>query len=382
MTSRRSAGKSGWPDMMRMHRPLRVWVDLENSPHALFFEPVIRELRRLGHEVVITARDFCNTVPLAYAKGLPVHVVGRGWDRTRNRVLKRYLNRMRTWQLCRFARARGFDVAASHTSRTQADAARALGIATWTAVDYEHCDLRWFRQVQCLMIPRVLSVEAMERAGIPRGVVRQYDGLKEDVYLAEFKPSGNARQHLGVPDDRILVTFRPFSENAHYGDDGARAIEQRLLDRLGTQDGVRVVVLPRTDVQRRRLATMARANRAVQLSPGIFDGPALIHASDLVVTGGGTMLREAAALEVPAVSYFTGRLGAVDAWLARAGKVRLLQTVADAGEFPPVRRRDPAWPKANTAPLRQVVRAICETALGRVAVEESDTNAVLAGQYS
>jgi hypothetical protein len=60
--------------------------------------------------------------------------------------------------------------------------------------------------------------------------------------------------------------------------------------------------------------------------------------------------------------------------------VKLLQTVADAGRLPPARRRDPAWPKPNGAPLRQVVRAICETALGRVAEEASDPNAVGAGQ--
>ena len=94
------------------------------------------------------------------------------------------------------------------------------------------------------------------------------------------------------------------------------------------------------------------------------------------------MLREAAVLEVPAVSYFTGRLGAVDAWLARAGKVRLLQSVADAERLPPARRRDPSWPKPNEVPLRQVVRAICETAVGGVAEEESDTSAVRAGRSS
>jgi predicted glycosyltransferase len=367
---------------MDIRRPLTVWIDLENSPHALFFEPVIRKLRGLGHEVVVTAREFCNTVALARARGLPVRVVGRGWDRSRNRWLKRCLNRMRTRQLQQFARGRHVDVAASHTSRTQADAAVALGIPTWTAVDYEHSDLRWFRHVQCLMTPRVLAVECLEKAGIPRRVVRRYDGLKEDVYLAGFRPLGNVRRGLGIPDDGILVTFRPFSESAHYGNDAAYAIERRLVQRLSSQEGVRIVVLPRTDAQRRRLASMTRGNGAVQICQSTLDGPAVMHASDLVVTGGGTMLREAAVLGVPAISYFTGSLGAVDAFLVRSGQLTLVRSTADAEDLPLLGRRHPTRPRANRAPLRQVVHAICETARGRVAGEEASPEAALSQQCS
>ena len=60
--------------------------------------------------------------------------------------------------------------------------------------------------------------------------------------------------------------------------------------------------------------------RALQIAQDILDGPSLIHESDLVVSGGGTMVREAAVLGVPAVSCFEGRLGAVDQYLAQLGK--------------------------------------------------------------
>ena len=29
-----------------MSRRLRIWIDLSNTPHVLFFEPIIRELER------------------------------------------------------------------------------------------------------------------------------------------------------------------------------------------------------------------------------------------------------------------------------------------------------------------------------------------------
>ena len=49
-------------------RPLRIWIDLDNTPHVLFFEPIVRELRDLGHRVVITGRRFKDTVPVARSR--------------------------------------------------------------------------------------------------------------------------------------------------------------------------------------------------------------------------------------------------------------------------------------------------------------------------
>jgi hypothetical protein len=43
-------------------RRLRIWIDLSNTPHVLFFEPIIRELEALGHVVAVTSRRFANTL--------------------------------------------------------------------------------------------------------------------------------------------------------------------------------------------------------------------------------------------------------------------------------------------------------------------------------
>ena len=43
---------------------MRVWIDLTNSPHVLVMRPVIRALERRGAEVLVTARDFAQTLGL------------------------------------------------------------------------------------------------------------------------------------------------------------------------------------------------------------------------------------------------------------------------------------------------------------------------------
>jgi hypothetical protein len=45
---------------------------------------------------------------------------------------------------------------------------------------------------------------------------------------------------------------------------------------------------------------------------------------DAVISAGGTMLREAAYLGVPAYSIFQSRIGGVDRWLERVGRIKVL----------------------------------------------------------
>ena len=53
-----------------------VWIDLANSPHVLFFTPIIDELRRRGVRTVATARDFAETRRLCVRFGIDAEVIG------------------------------------------------------------------------------------------------------------------------------------------------------------------------------------------------------------------------------------------------------------------------------------------------------------------
>ena len=338
---------------------LKIWIDIENSPHVLFFEPVIRELQNLGHTVVITTRHFCNTIALVRAKGLTAKTIGAGYDRGRAELLKQSFWFFRMMQLGQFALARRFDVAVSHGSRTQAVAARCLGIPTFAATDYEHADLRAFRSANCFMIPDVVPATAFVSAGISADAIRRYEGLKEDVYLADFRPSVDIRTALGISRNQILVTFRPASDNAHYLNQSQSSLQYLLLYRLLSMTGVHVLLLPRTERQRKMFATQYSKRSNLQIASDILDGPSLIYESDLVVSGGGTMVREAAVLGVPAVSCFEGRLGAVDEYLVRAGKLVVIRNQNDLCEVKPIKRIHRPPQTSNTRPLAAIVEGIC-----------------------
>jgi predicted glycosyltransferase len=55
--------------------------------------------------------------------------------------------------------------------------------------------------------------------------------------------------------------------------------------------------------------------------------------SDAVLSGGGTMAREAAIIGTPAYSLFAGKPGAVDAALERDGKLTILRKIEEVRDL-------------------------------------------------
>lgn len=107
------------------------------------------------------------------------------------------------------------------------------------------------------------------------------------------------------------------------------------------------------------------ADGRIILPDRALNGLDLIWHSDLVVSGGGTMNREAAALGVPVYSIFRGRIGAVDRYLAQQGRLTLLESAGDVRTKirieKRVKPRDASF--AGRTALQQIVDAIEEVAV-------------------
>ena len=91
---------------------MRVWIDITNSPHVLFFRPLIRILRERGHEVEVTAREYAQTLELLVLHGIDATVVGAHGGASALGKARAETGRLHA--LHGFARSRGFDVALTH----------------------------------------------------------------------------------------------------------------------------------------------------------------------------------------------------------------------------------------------------------------------------
>jgi predicted glycosyltransferase len=312
----------------------RIWIDLANSPHVPFFRALVPEFGARGYEVVVTARAFAQTVELAKSAGLDAVVIGAHGGRGLAGKAGNLFGRATA--LRRWARGRGITLAVSHNSYTQVVAARALGLKTVTLMDYEHQPANHlaFRLATRVIVPRAFPAAALRRFGARAHQVQHYDGTKEDVYLADFTPDPTFAAQLGalgIDLDAVLVVVRPPARDALYHR-FENELFDGLLNRLQAHAGVQVLMLARNDAQRALYAARAAANFIMPRAA--LDGANLIAAADLVVSAGGTMNREAAALGVPAATIYAGRWAAVDEELVREGRLRRIETRADLDDLP------------------------------------------------
>jgi hypothetical protein len=305
----------------------KIWIDLDNSPHVPFFLPIIRELEARGYEICLTARDCFQVCGLADLFGLKYSRIGRHYGR--HRLMKAAGTIYRALQLLGTARREGPRLAISHGSRSQLMAARTVGIPVMVIVDYEHAKAVPGFRPTWVMAPEVIPDSAIRFGG---GGILRYPGIKEDVYVPGFRPDPAMRANLGLKEDAILVTLRPPATEAHYHKPESDRLFEAVMDVIGRAKGLQVVLLPRNDRQGeeiRKSWPKLFADEVVVMPRRAIDGLNLIWHSDLVISGGGTMNREAAAMGVPVYSIFRGTIGAVDRYLSESGRLVLLESAAD-----------------------------------------------------
>jgi predicted glycosyltransferase len=312
---------------------MRIWIDITNSPHALFFDPIIRDLREAGHEVSVTARDYAQTVDLLAQKGIDYSLIGR--HRGAHASAKALGLASRSVALISYARGKRFDVAFSHNSNDLAVAAWSMRIPHLVVHDYEHAKTSYAvnaRLATRILVPEAIPSAAIVAHGARPDKVGHFPGLKEHVYLGPDTPREDLRESLGVSPDQVLAVLRPPATMSAYHLGFGNELFSQLISVIGERSDVAAVLVPRTKDQAAELAPTLPAN--VRVPEGVLDGPSLISSADLVVSAGGTMNREAAVLGTPAYTVFAGQQGAVDSDLIRRGLLIDAREVADVKFVP------------------------------------------------
>jgi len=187
------------------------------------------------------------------------------------------------------------------------------------------------------------------------------------VYAPSFKPQAGLRRQLGVRDDELMVTVRPPATEAHYHVPESDELFAEVMTYLAEMPDLRIVVLPRNAKQEAIIVhaypEMFESGKAV-LPNCAVDGMNLVWYSDLIISGGGTMNREAAALGVPVYSIFRGRIGAVDRFLSLAGLLTLIEKRNEVrSKLRLIRRNRPEEPPAgNRAALQTIMEHLTSIA--------------------
>jgi predicted glycosyltransferase len=321
-----------------------VWIDIENPPQVQYLLPVARALRARARTVV-TAREYGDTLELLRASGESVHAIGHAAGRSKIRKAVGVLRR--SSKLASFFAVSPHPSVALCVSRPAVLAARRLGVPRYVPIDYEHADMTVYRLATAtILYPDVIDPETFLRRGIAEERLHPYRGLKEDLTFAgvDVKTVPPARFESDPDHQRVRVLFRPPAEESHYYRQASGSLTRQTLRYLSEHERVMLVFSPRHAYQSRFLEGLRWRHEPVILGSPL-PALSLLTAADLVVSSGGTMLREAAYLGIPAYSIFQSEIGAVDRYLESIGRASLLSSEHDLGKIQ-------LQPRTELAPLR------------------------------
>lgn len=334
---------------------MRVWIDIENPPQVQYLLPFKAAFEAAGADVTLTARDYGFTYALLEEAGVEFERVGASYGRSKLRKVAGLAARTRA--LTTTARAGGRPTALVCAGRASVLAARRVGIPSFVLTDYEHVHLGIFRLAGSYMVfPDVIDRRAFIGRGVREDRLIPYRGVKEDLTFARIDVAAVPAHPFPQLDgsEAIRVLFRPPAVESHYYREASGSLSKRVLADLARRPEVALVFSPRYPWQVAELEGFDWATDPVVLEDAV-PFVSLLKSVDAVVSGGGTMLREAAYLGVPAYSIFQGIAGGVDSHLAARGRLRL---VSEPGELRFERiRRAPATER-NTALLDELAADI------------------------
>ncbi|MBU4501128.1 MAG: DUF354 domain-containing protein [Nanoarchaeota archaeon] len=273
---------------------LKVWIDVKNSHEPAFFLPFIKEFN--NYEFCITSRQYAEVVGLLNKFGVQHSVIGRYYEG--NRAKKAIGVILRDISL--FLKMPSFDVNISHGSINSIHAAK---MRMKKAICFSDNDAAprvakvFFGLVDYLITPNAIPMETLIDQGA-KNVILQYNGLKEDIYIADFKPDPKFLDNLPFDD---FIAIRPESLQADYIPKGIKSIVPKLIKDFN-KENINILFLPRY----KRDKEYAR-NLDVYIPKEPLNGLDICWYSKAVLTGAGTFAREAACMGAPAVSFFPGR---------------------------------------------------------------------------
>jgi uncharacterized protein len=305
------------------------------AAHPLVLRPLIERFEARGDEVLVTAREYGQTLGILERLGIPHVAVGEHGGASAFGKARALAGR--SARLTRVVWERRPELALAHGSVDLAVVSSLLRIPSVQMQDYEFAG--WQRQIafraaRRVLMPDSIPVDRLRRIGAKESKLFRYPGLKEEYYLADFQPDTAVLDELGLDRQKVLVVVRPPPETSEYH--ARNDLYEDAVRHLAAEDSVQAVVIPRTERQAAEVRAMGAGNLIVP--ERAVDAQSLIAFADLVVSAGGTMNREAVALGTPVFTTFAGRMGGVDEALIAEGRLHVL---ADTAELPLRKRETP-----------------------------------------
>lgn len=271
---------------------MKIWIDITNTPHVNTLLPIIRHMETHGHELIYTARDFSETLPLLSKHGITPIVYGKYKGKSRVKKVMGLLQRM--WMLL-FDLPK-FDLALSLGGNYTSAIAWLRGKKS---IVFSDNDISFkffsFAMGSYFIFPFYFKYQKIQKKyRIKDGQIRTFQGFKEDIYIADFQPDSSFVDQLPFKE---FITIRPENLKASYVPKDSKTIVPALFEVFKDEN---ILFLPRYEEEKK----LAEGYDNIWYPEHPLSGLDVCYNTKAILTGAGTFAREAALLGVPAVSFF------------------------------------------------------------------------------
>ena len=285
-----------------------IWFDAVTSKEPLLFNAVAIELEKEGHEVIFTCRDYDYVVTLFELLGREVTVLGKHGGGTlygkllagneRIGLLANYINNLENKP----------DYHISYSCPESTRVAFGLAIPTILVNDSPHAKAVGKLTVplsKYLIYSSCIQNKGWFALGARKDQLKPYDGLDEVAWIRDFTPNERILSELDLTQKDNFIVCRPEESSAAYMLEKGMA-DQTYLDKILKEifkayTG-KAVVFPRYEKQMLNLKETFQDR--IIIPPKAVDTLSLYYYSDMCITGGATMAREAASMGTPSISYY------------------------------------------------------------------------------
>ena len=273
------------------------------------FHELIIELKKDGHEIIITSRDLANTVSLLNQKYLEHTTIGKHYGKN---IIKKYMGYpIRIYLLYKFLKEKKPAVSISQSSFHSPVVSFILRIPCIYTNDNEHAfgNIAAYLFADRFFVPENMPWSRITKISNIKNKIRIYPGIKEGIYLwSKYKNISISRKNEVKTKKHVYI--RPEPRTAAYYKGGINFMDNMII---GLQKKYDVTILPRDNYQINYYSN--KKFGTTNVSKKTIDIEKIANECSLFIGAGGSMTRELALLGVPSISVYQDELLGVDKYL-------------------------------------------------------------------
>ncbi|MGI0082290.1 MAG: DUF354 domain-containing protein [Nitrosopumilaceae archaeon] len=296
---------------------MKIWFDILTPKQLLFFEPMIKKLRKNNH-VLCTSRNYREVVELAKIRKMNLMISGKHGGAEKYDKLKAGLGRMQ--HLSSIIKKFSPALTVSFCSPEAARISYGLDIRHIAFCDSPHAEAVMklsIPLVQQLLIPWIIPKKEFSKYGISEEAITQYKAIDAAV-IVRGKSKNYSKKDFSLKYKKTILIRTEESHAAYIGSRKNRIIH--IIGQITKKfSNCNIVILGRYSSQISQLRK--EFGNKVIVMDRVVEGKGLLRLANVFIGSGGTMTAEAALMGIPTISY-NAVPNYIEQYLVRNGLVK------------------------------------------------------------